>query len=184
MGLIKKILKILQDIFEVYIPSLVFLGMFVVFILQIFFRYVLNNPLTWTIEVTLVCFCWLVTLGAAYAARKQEHVMFTLIYDSMGHVPKHVMGIIGNVLIIVSFGLLIVPSYKFITFMDFQGTSVLKIKMSLVFAPFLYLLLSVIVYQTKELIESILSIKWGKDIELFVPKADLIATENAIKNGV
>lgn len=162
----KTIGKYIRDIFEVYIPCIVFMIMFVSFILQIFFRYVMNDPLTWTVELTLVCFCWIVTLGACFAARKKSHVMFTLIYDSMGHVKKHIFSIIGNVIIISAFTMMLLPSYEFVSFMNFQSTSVLKINMSLVFFPFLVLVIDVIVYQTIELVESIVSIKKGKDVEL------------------
>lgn len=166
MVVAKKVGKYIRDIFEVYIPCIVFLIMFVVFILQIFFRYIMNDPLTWTVELTLVCFCWIVTLGACFAARKKSHVMFTLIYDSMGHVKKHICSIAGNVIIISAFLIMLFPSYEFVSFMNFQSTSVLKINMTLVFFPFLVLLIDVIVYQTIELIESIVSIKRGEDIEL------------------
>jgi len=37
--------------------------------LQIFFRYVLNYPLAWPLEVSLFCFVWLVWLGGWRHAR-------------------------------------------------------------------------------------------------------------------
>ncbi len=166
MNNVKVIGKHIRDVFEVYIPSISFVIMFVTFILQIFFRYIMNAPLTWTVELTLVSFCWVVTLGACFAARKKSHVMFTLICDSMDNTKKHIFSIIGNAIIIFAFAIIIVPSFEFITFMEFQSTSVLKINMSLVFAPFLVMLIDVIVYQVIEVFESIASIKAGHDIEL------------------
>ena len=40
--------------------------MFVAFLLQIVFRYVLNRPIGWTEEVTVLCWVWVVLLGAAF----------------------------------------------------------------------------------------------------------------------
>ena len=42
--------------------------MFVSFLLQIAFRYVLDRPLGWTEEVTVLCWVWLVLWGAATLA--------------------------------------------------------------------------------------------------------------------
>lgn len=169
---LKTVIHIIRDIFEVYIPSLTFLLMFIVFILQIFFRYILKNPLTWTMEGTLICFCYLVTLGAGYAARKKTHVIFTLVYDSVGAPLKYILSMCGNLIIITAFLIMLKPSFSFVRFMSFQKTSVLKLNMSIVFAPFLVLLLSVIFYQAVELIESVLSIRQGKDIFLLNRDAD------------
>ena len=40
--------------------------MFVSFLLQIVFRYLLNQPLGWTDEVTVLCWVWVVLWGAAF----------------------------------------------------------------------------------------------------------------------
>ncbi|WP_428769119.1 TRAP transporter small permease [Treponema sp. HNW] len=166
MKMLKTVIRVIRDIFEVYIPSLVFVLMFIVFVLQIFFRYILKSPLTWTMECTLICFCYIVTLGACYAARKQTHVIFTLVYDSVKAPFKYILSMCGNLIIIAAFLIMLKPSFSFIRFMSFQKTSVLKLGMNIVFAPFLILLLSVIFYQTVELLETLLSMKRGEDVFL------------------
>ena len=82
----KKTGSFLLDLFEIYIPSVAFSIMFVVFVLQIFFRYFLNRPLTWPYEVTIFGFIWTAILGACFARRYGVHVVFGLIYDKMS--PK------------------------------------------------------------------------------------------------
>jgi len=42
---LRKTRDILRDIVELYIPAAAFVIMFVMFVVQIFFRYVLRNPL-------------------------------------------------------------------------------------------------------------------------------------------
>ncbi len=42
--------------------------------LQVIFRYVLNRPLSWPLEVSLFCFVWLVWLGAAGGMREEKQI--------------------------------------------------------------------------------------------------------------
>jgi TRAP-type transport system small permease protein len=42
--------------------------------LQIFFRYVLNYPLAWPLEVSLFCFVWLVWLGGVGGMREEKQI--------------------------------------------------------------------------------------------------------------
>ena len=78
-----KIGQFILDLFEIYIPAVAFSVMFIVFILQIFFRYFLNNPLTWPYEITIFGFIWTAILGACYARRLGIHVVFGIIYDTL-----------------------------------------------------------------------------------------------------
>ena len=59
--------------------------MFVCFLLQIVFRYLLNRPLGWTEEVTVLCWVWVVLWGAAFILSDEEEIRFDIIY---GVVPE------------------------------------------------------------------------------------------------
>ena len=56
-------------------------SMFVCFILQIFFRYVLNNPVGWTEEVIVTTWLWTVLWGAAFILVEAEEIRFDIIYS-------------------------------------------------------------------------------------------------------
>lgn len=126
----------LLDSTEIYIPALTFCLLFIVFMLQVFYRYFLV-PLTWPLEFTLLMFIWTTLFGACYAHRKNEHVRFTMIYDSVSPKGKWWMRVIGNILLLVSFVIAFVPTYRWITFMSFKKTNVLKIPMNYAYSPFL-----------------------------------------------
>ena len=49
--------------------------MFASFIIQIFFRYVLNNPVGWTEEVIVTTWLWTVLWGAAFILGEAEEVL-------------------------------------------------------------------------------------------------------------
>ena len=80
----KKAFNFLRDCVELYIPIAALLIMFCTFVFQIFSRYILNSPVPWAYEVTVMCYLWMVVLGACYAYRDRSHVTFTLFYDQFG----------------------------------------------------------------------------------------------------
>lgn len=45
-----------------------------VLVLEVVFRYGLNRPLSWTLEVSLFCFVWLVWLGAIGLMREERQI--------------------------------------------------------------------------------------------------------------
>ncbi len=131
----RKISTFILDIVEIYLPMLSFATLFIVFILGIFFRYFLT-PLTWTLELSLICFIWTALLGGLYAKRTETNVRFTLIYDMVSPRVQLWMRLFGNGLLLFSFILGFYPSLKYVLFMGFKKSNVLKIPMNLAFSPF------------------------------------------------
>lgn len=151
----KSLLKtrdILRDIVEIYIPVASFVIMFVVFIAQIFSRYILRAPLSWAYEVTVSCYLWLVVLGACYAQRNRSHVTFTLLTDKL---PMRVQAAfigLGSLLIAFAFIWSFVPSIDFVAFMKAQKTSVLRIGLNIVYAPYIPFLAFNILYMLSDIV--------------------------------
>jgi TRAP-type C4-dicarboxylate transport system permease small subunit len=158
------LLKKIRDIIEIYLPIGMFSIMFLVFVLQIFMRYVLRQPITWAFEVSVVAFGYVVVLGAASAIRYNRHVRFTLIYDALSEKMQLYSRIAGNTIITLIFLLSIIPTWNFIIFMDFQKTSVLNISLSIVFLPFLYLVSAITLSTGVELFNDI-KILMGKQVK-------------------
>ena len=59
-------------------------SMFVAFIVQIVFRYLLNFPIGWTSELTVIAWLWLVLWGAAFVVKEREEIRFDLLYGAVG----------------------------------------------------------------------------------------------------
>jgi TRAP-type C4-dicarboxylate transport system permease small subunit len=150
---VKKVALFLRDVMEIYIPILSFTVLFLTFILQVFFRYVLNNPLTWTQDAIVIGFCWTVILGACYTMRKKGHVQFTMLYEAYSPKVAAWARLAGNLLIIVTFILMVIPSFRYAFFLGFQKTPVLRVSYTWIFLPFTYFLLSVIGYTIAPVIE-------------------------------
>ena len=143
---------ILRDIVEVCIPIVSFCIMFIVFVAQIFSRYVLRAPLAWAYEVTVSCYLWLVVLGACLAQRERAHVVFTLITDKLPLRWEAFCTFLGTLLIVVAFTWSFLPSVNFVAFMGRQKTSVLRIGLNIVYAPYIPFLAFTILYMLRDLV--------------------------------
>jgi len=136
MNLPSRILLKTLDVLEIYIPTISFALMFVVFIIEIAYRYLIV-PLTWTMEFSLMAFLWTTLLGACWALRDDSHVVFGLVYDSVGPKAQRIIRIAGNGLLFVAFCIALYPSWKYVAFMGFKKADVMQISMSVVFSPYI-----------------------------------------------
>jgi TRAP-type C4-dicarboxylate transport system permease small subunit len=148
----KRIGLFLLDLFEIYIPSVAFSIMFVVFVLQIFFRYFLNRPLTWPYEVTIFAFIWTAILGACYARREGVHVVFGLVYDKVSPRMQVIFRLIANGLIFLAFLVALKPSYEQVMFMAFKKSTVLKIPFHIAYSPYVVFVILILGHTLYDLV--------------------------------
>ncbi len=152
MRLMKRLVSILQSIVELCVPAASFVLMFVVFVVQIFCRYILNQPLDWAYEVTVSCYLWMVILGACYAQRWRAHVVFTLFYDKLSVRLKALTAILGNGLIAFAFAWSFWPTVQMIEFMKMQKTSILRIGLNIVYAPYIPFMILIFLYMMIDIV--------------------------------
>ncbi|MCI8869036.1 MAG: TRAP transporter small permease [Lawsonibacter sp.] len=157
----KKVGAFIRECVEMYIPMIAFVVLFVIFVFQVFMRYVMKNPQAWTAEVEQSCFLWLVLLGACYAQRVKGHVTFTLVYDSLKVKGKAITAMLGNILITFACLITLMPSAKYIIgqLERAQLTSVLKWQKAYVFAPYVLFLAIIAVYAIMDIYEEIMVLK-------------------------
>ena len=171
-ALLKKTGSIVLDTLEIYIPTVAFTIMFLVFILQVFYRYFLNNPLTWPPEVISMTFIWTTVLGACYAQRSGEHVAFSLLYDKVPAKVQLAMRLLGNGLIAVTFLIALKPAFDYVQFMSFRSSIVLKIPFSVIYFPFVVFLILIIgrmSYAVFVDIKRIINKDFEKEVTIGVP---------------
>ncbi len=68
---------------------LLFFSLFICVIIQVFTRYVMNDPAVFTEEVSRYSMIWLSLLGAAYAAGRIEHMAYTMLPDQLSGSKLH-----------------------------------------------------------------------------------------------
>lgn len=121
-----------------------FLALFGVFIIQIGARFGLNQPLPWTDEAAVVLYVWIILWAAAVVVPQREHVVFDLVWNSVGRRARQLMAVSGH-LLIGSMALVGLPaSWDYVHFMQREGTPVLGIPFMWVYLPFVLLLVALV----------------------------------------
>ena len=121
---------------ETALGAIFFLAMFFAVTLQVFFRYVLHDPLVWPFEFSIYSYVFIIYLGGAMAARKRTHVAFDLITERMPARAQAALNALVHIFLIVVFALLIKPSIGYMDFVSGVRSSALGIPWSWVMAIF------------------------------------------------
>jgi len=76
-----------------------------ILLLQIFFRYVLNDALQWTDELAVYTLVWTVFIGAFMLIRNWEHITITVFANMLPFRGRAIMFIVVKLLCMVFIGL-------------------------------------------------------------------------------
>ncbi len=123
-------------------------AMFVSFILQIFFRYVVNKPLSWTLEANLLTWLWTVFWVSAFLLRDRDHVRFDAIYVSVRPPVRRLFAIVSAAAIIIGFAAAFPATVDFVSFMKIEKSSSLGIRLDYVFSAYVLFAAAIIVRYT------------------------------------
>ena len=102
--------------------------MFVVFIIQIVFRYLLNLPIGWTHEISVMMWLWMVLFGTAFVVRDSEEIRFDILYSAVGPRTRRAMVLASSLTLVVLFAISLPAVIDYITFMKVEKTAYLKIR--------------------------------------------------------
>ncbi len=119
--------------------------MFVAFIVQIVFRYLLNFPVGWTSELSVITWLWLVLWGAAFVVKESEEIRFDLIHGAVGRRARRAFGIITGVSIVILYAASLPATVSYVSFMKVEKTSYLKIRFDYLFSIYLLFAVAIMV---------------------------------------
>lgn len=125
--------------------GLMFVCLFAVFLIQIGARFGLNKPLPWTDELAVVLYLWVILWASAFMVAEREHVVFDLVWNSVGPRVRRAMRIAGHLMIGSLAAIALPGSWDYVRFMAREGTPVLGLSFQWVFLPFVLLLLALVV---------------------------------------
>lgn len=126
------------------VGGLIFLGLFLVFLVQIAARFGFNQPLPWTDELAVVLYLWVILWAAACMVPEREHVVFDLLWNSVGTGVRRWMRIAGHLMIGGLAAVALPASWDYVRFMAREGTPVLGLSFQWVFMPFVLLLVTLV----------------------------------------
>jgi C4-dicarboxylate transporter, DctQ subunit len=119
--------------------------MFAAFIIQIFFRYVVNLPIGWTQELSVILWLWLVLFGAAFVVREREEIRFDIIYGAVGPKARRIMCIVTAIALVALYGVSLPAVFDYVSFMKVEKTAYLKIRFDWLYSIYVVFVVAVIV---------------------------------------
>ena len=118
--------------------------MFLAFLLQIAFRYLLNFPVGWTSELTVIAWLWGVLWGAAFVVSEREEVRFDLLYGALGARTRRIAAIATGVAIVALYAVSLPAALDYVRFMKVERTAYLKIRFDHLFSIYVLFVVAVI----------------------------------------
>lgn len=110
--------------------------MFATFIVQIFFRYALNNPVGWSEEVIITTWLWTVLWGAAFVLGEAEEIRFDIIYSNVGETVRRVFTVVTGVVLIVLYGISLPAASAYVSFMRVERSAYLHVPISWLYSVY------------------------------------------------
>ena len=98
--------KVVSKGVEVVCCSLL-LGITVLIFVQVIFRYVLQNSISWSEELTRYMMIWAVFLSAGYVLRRGAHANIDMLVNTFSPKVKILLGT-GSLLLIMAFSVVII----------------------------------------------------------------------------
>ncbi|MGD9015738.1 MAG: TRAP transporter small permease [Desulfobacterales bacterium] len=104
-------------------------AMVVVIAAQVWYRFVLNDPLSWSEELGRYLFVWISFMGAAAGVRYQVHLGIDLLQKVLPPNAYRIMVILMNVIIQVFLVTVIYWGFKILGIIRFQTSASMNVSM-------------------------------------------------------
>jgi len=118
--------------------SVALLGtMFLCFLLQIGFRYLLDRPLSWSEEVCLLCWLWGVLWGAGLVLSDDDEIRMDIIYNAVSDNVRSVFKIITSSALVLLLVISLPASWDYVTFMKREHTASLRIPINYLYSVYM-----------------------------------------------
>lgn len=119
------------------ISAALFIVMFLMFIIEIVFRYVLDDPISWSIEFIMVAFLVLLFFTAGLGVPLARHISFNVLYSALPPIGKRIFAILGNAVGAVILAVSVPGVYSISVFEERESTPILHVPFSVFYFTFL-----------------------------------------------
>ena len=123
--------------------------MFVSFLLQIFFRYVLDRPLGWTEEVIVLCWVWMVLWGASFIVPEHDEIRFDIVYGSVPPRVRRVFDVVASAALVVLLVWSLPATWRYVTFMRREHSAYLGMRFDILYSVYLVFAVACIVVHAR-----------------------------------
>ena len=123
--------------------------MFISFLLQIAFRYLLNQPLGWTEEVTVLCWVWVVLWCAAFVLSNDDEIRFDIIYTLVPPRVRRLFTAVSSIAFVALLLMSLPASWDYVAFMKREHTAYLHLRLDAMYSIYVIFVLACVVKQAR-----------------------------------
>ncbi|MEH6534014.1 MAG: TRAP transporter small permease [Photobacterium frigidiphilum] len=129
-------MKWLNDNLEAALGGALLAGVVLLITVQVIMRYVFQNALSWSEELTLWTFIWFIWFGISYAFKERKHVKVTFFQDLLPSKAKATLEVLIDIAIVVFLLTMTYQSYKLISlpYVLSQKSVVLNLPIAILYA--------------------------------------------------
>lgn len=124
--------------------ALMLAALFLSFLIQIVFRYLLNLPLGWTVEFVAIAWLWGILFGYAFVVPERDVIRLDILYALLPPLARRVLDVVTSVICIAIFAWTLPQVWDYVTFMRIEKTAYMKIPFDWVFSIYIPFAIAVI----------------------------------------
>jgi TRAP-type C4-dicarboxylate transport system permease small subunit len=140
-----QVLRARLHFFAELVTVLLFMAMFAAFLLQVFTRYVLNDPVAWTQEFVLIMYIWIVFWCGAFLLKEREHITFDMFFLALPPRQRRILAIVLTALTGLVFIVALPATFDYVTFMKIEKSPVMGIRFDILYSIFIVFVVAVAV---------------------------------------
>lgn len=141
-------------------------SMFVVFVLQILFRYVLGLPVLWTVEWLTIAWLWGILFSFTFVMKTGDMIRLDILYNAVPRGWRRGMDVIGGLIVAAIFGYTLPHAWDYVTFMGIERTAAFRWPFDLVFAIYIPFHIAIIVRMLLLALGGVMGSRRKEDLEL------------------
>lgn len=127
------------------VSVLLFVAMFAAFLVQVFTRYVLNDPVAWTQEFVLITYIWIIFWCGAFLLREREHITFDMVFMALRPARRRWLALALTVLLGIAFVAAIPGTFDYVSFMKIERSPVIGIRFDFLYSIFVVFVVAVVI---------------------------------------
>ncbi|MBW7862045.1 MAG: TRAP transporter small permease [Rhodocyclaceae bacterium] len=122
-----------------------FAVMFFGFVLGITARYVFGDPISWTNELSVIAYVWVVFWTSDILVRERQHIIFDVLYELFPPRARRWLAVFVTLSLAATFIAVLPGTLDYIDYLKVRHTTLLRLPMQLVHVSFLVFVVAVIV---------------------------------------
>lgn len=119
------------------IAAALMLTMALSFFIQVGARYVLNKPVAWADELSVISGIWVILWSTSFVSRESDNIRFDMIYSKVSPKARRVLDAVSGLAFVTIFCVGFPAAWNYVHFMKIESTAALAWRFDLVFSVYL-----------------------------------------------